>query len=86
LQIGEPLVEDCLIGEISDEGAVTCTKCPAGFACNTKDNVGKSACSPGMYSLEGESTCKPCPAGFMCPNTTGLGIIECLDGTFSIMG
>ena len=48
---------ECDLGTYSEGGQSSCSKCPAGFYCNSSSSVSKSSCPIGFSSLEGQSSC-----------------------------
>lgn len=65
-------------------GSVSCTSCPAGYACHDAD-AAPALCPANTYAPLGSSKCLSCPDGFSCPAPDALPV-ACPTGTYSPAG
>lgn len=76
----------CDKGTWSNDGATSCTVCPAGWACpSTEGNATNAVCDPGFYSFSRSLVCTECPAAYKC-NTTTAAPLPCEPGFYSLAG
>ena len=71
----------CSSGYYSDQGNITCSVCPPGFAC---PNGGiPQGCTTGEYAPERSEVCLSCPKGYKCPTPLLRSPVQCESGYYT---